>query len=97
MAILKGTLCICGNGHGFYKSSSCPVCPTCEKEKAQVPQFGKLASPASRALENAGIKTLIDLSNYTELELLKLHGMGSVTIPKLKDALKRKGLSFRKQ
>jgi DNA-directed RNA polymerase alpha subunit len=96
MATPKGTLRICKNGHRFYKSSSCPVCPTCESENECGIQFGKLSSPASRALENAGIKTLIELSNYTEFDLLKLHGMGLGSIPKLKQALKQKRLSFKK-
>jgi DNA-directed RNA polymerase alpha subunit len=54
-----------------------------------------LSGPARRALENNGINTLAKLSKFSEAELLKLHGMGPGSIPKLKLALKEKGLSFR--
>jgi len=36
------------------------------------------------------------LSQYTKSEILKLHGMGPSTIPKLEKALADKGLSFKK-
>lgn len=36
----------------------------------------KLVSPARRALQNAGITTLEQLTEVTEKELLQLHGMG---------------------
>jgi len=55
-----------------------------------------LGAPARRALENSGITTLEKLSKYSEKEVLQLHGMGKSTIPKLVDALKAKGLSFKK-
>lgn len=54
-----------------------------------------ISAPARRALENAGIKTLLQLSNFTEAELLKLHGLGPSSIPKLIACLKEKGLSFK--
>jgi DNA-directed RNA polymerase alpha subunit len=54
-----------------------------------------LGAPARRALENAGIKSLKKLSQYTEAEIFKLHGMGKSSIPKLKDALKSEGLKFK--
>jgi DNA-directed RNA polymerase alpha subunit len=54
-----------------------------------------LGAPARRALENEGIKSLKKLSQYTEAGILKLHGMGKSTIPKLKDALKSEGLKFK--
>ena len=56
-----------------------------------------ISSPARRALEREGINTALKLSKYTEQELLKLHGMGPGSIPKLKNVLKEKGLSFRKK
>ncbi|MBN8703874.1 MAG: DUF1801 domain-containing protein [Bacteroidetes bacterium] len=87
----------CKKGHTFYKSSSCPVCPICEKLK--IPQQGflsLLAAPARRALENKGIKTLKSLSTYSEKEILLLHGMGKSTIPILKKVLKDSKLGFRK-
>lgn len=92
----KPTLHSCPNGHQYYKSSDCPVCPVCEKnKKAEADFMNGISAPARRALENAGIKTLIQLSNYTEKELLKLHGIGPSAIPKLRDALQSKGMAFK--
>ena len=55
-----------------------------------------LGAPARRALENSGIDTLKKLSAFTEKEILKLHGIGKSSIPILSNALKEKGLSFKK-
>ena len=94
----KGILKVCKNGHQFYKSSDCPTCPICENERKPTSGFLSLISgPARRALEHAGIKTLNQLSKQTEAEILKLHGTGPSTIPKLRAALQLKGLSFRKK
>jgi hypothetical protein len=88
---------VCSNGHIYYKSSDCPVCPVCEKEKNVGKGFlSTLGAPARRALENAGIKTIKQLSKMSEAEILKLHGMGPGSIPKLRLALKSEGLSFKK-
>jgi hypothetical protein len=54
-----------------------------------------LGAPARRALEDRGITTLVELAKFSKAELLKLHGMGPSSIPKLEAALKEKGLSFR--
>jgi DNA-directed RNA polymerase alpha subunit len=54
-----------------------------------------LGAPARRALENEGIKSLKKLSQYTEADILQLHGMGKSSIPKLKEALKSAGLKFK--
>src|SRR5688500_5901213 len=92
----KRTLRICKNGHKYYKSSDCPVCPICEKQKTSPTGFmSMLAAPARRALENADIKTLKDLSKRSEKELLKLHGFGKASLPQLKSALEANGLTFR--
>ncbi|MDB5103692.1 MAG: hypothetical protein JWP91_1381 [Fibrobacteres bacterium] len=87
----------CANGHEYFKSSSCPVCPICEK--ARKPEAGilsGLAAPARRALEGAGLTTIAKLAKRSEAEILSLHGMGPGSIPKLRAALKAQGLSFRK-
>ncbi|MGP4040094.1 RNA polymerase alpha subunit C-terminal domain-containing protein [Gracilibacillus sp. D59] len=87
---------ICDNGHKYYKSSDCPVCPICEQERKPGSGFlSLLSAPARRALENNGITTLEQLSTYSEKEILKLHGMGPASIPKLRAALEEYGLSFR--
>ncbi|HET6996893.1 MAG TPA: DNA-directed RNA polymerase subunit alpha C-terminal domain-containing protein [Chitinophagaceae bacterium] len=92
-----GTRKVCSQGHVFYKSSDCPVCPVCEKERNKDSGFGAfLGGPATRALENAGIKTLKQLSTKTEKEILKLHGMGPASIPLLRKKLKEKGFTFKK-
>ncbi len=64
-------------------------------EKAGV-LFPKLSAPATRALQNAKILTLKQLSRWTEKDLLNLHGIGPSSIPPLRNALKRRGLSFKK-
>jgi hypothetical protein len=48
-------------------------------------------------MQNAGIKNLKQLGSWTEAELLKLHGIGPTTIPKLKKALKARGYFFAKE
>ena len=87
---------ICINGHKFYKSSDCPVCPICERKRKPTDGFLSLiAAPARRALENNGNTSLKKLSRYTEQEIQGLHGMGSSTIFMLRKVLKENGLSFR--
>jgi predicted RecB family nuclease len=71
----KGTPRFCKNGHRYYKSSDCPVCPICEEETKPDDGFLSLiGAPARRALERAGIKTLDQLSKHSETDLLQLHG-----------------------
>ncbi|MBA9028417.1 RNA polymerase alpha subunit C-terminal domain-containing protein [Peribacillus huizhouensis] len=86
----------CNKGHTYYKSSDCPTCPTCEQERRPTNGFlSLLSAPARRALENNGITSLQDLSKYSEKEILQFHGMGPASLPKLRNALKENGLSFR--
>lgn len=93
----KGTPRICPQGHRYYKSSDCPVCPICEgKVKPEADFLRILSAPARRAMENAGIRTIKQLAKYSEKELLELHGFGPSAIPKLKVVLKKNGLTFRK-
>ena len=87
---------ICPKGHKYFKNSDCPVCPFCEREKKNKDGFlSLLGAPARRALENNGIKTLKKLSKFSEKEILKLHGMGPGSIPKLRNALKAERLNFK--
>ena len=53
-----------------------------------------LSKPAQRALAGAGFVRLEQLSNVSEAELLKLHGMGPKALEQLRRALAAKGLSF---
>ena len=97
MANDKGTLKTCEQGHSYYKKSDCPTCPTCEAERKPTEGFlALLSAPARRALENEGIATLQQLTEYTEKEILKLHGIGPSAMPKLRNALEEEGLSFKK-
>lgn len=96
MTTSEKTLRVCVKGHKYYKSSDCPTCPTCEEERRPESGFlSILSSPARRALENNGITSMQDLSTYTEKEILKFHGMGPASLPKLRSALKEEGLSFK--
>ncbi len=99
MGAAKATLRICKKGHQYYKSSDCPTCPTCEKEKKPSEGFlSLLSSPARNALLNyLEIDTLEKLATYTEKEILKLHGMGKASMPILRKALEEKGLAFKKE
>ena len=93
-----GKLKICRNGHEYSKSSDCPVCPVCEKDRKPAAGFlAKISAPARRALDREGINSPVKLSKYTTQELLQLHGIGPGTIPKFEQALKENGLSFRKK
>jgi hypothetical protein len=92
------TLRTCENGHRYYKSSDCPTCPICESEKAPKNGFlSLLVAPARRALENQAIDSLEKLALFSEEEILQIHGMGPSSIPKLREALKNKGLSFKEK
>ncbi|HTI61568.1 RNA polymerase alpha subunit C-terminal domain-containing protein [Mucilaginibacter sp.] len=95
MSALK-TLRTCNQGHQYYKSSDCPTCPVCENErKAIAGVFGELSAPAQRALRNSGILTPQQLATFTEKDVLKLHGVGPGSLPKLRELLKQQGLSFK--
>lgn len=59
-------------------------------------QFASLGAPAQRALANAGIKTVKQLAGWSEKELLKLHGMGKSSVPKIQEILKKEKLSLKK-
>ena len=90
------SLRVCPNGHQYNKTSDCPTCPVCEAEhKPQEGFLALLSAPARRALENKHITSLEKLSEFSEKEILQLHGMGPSSIPKLRDALKAVGLNFK--
>ncbi|MEK3979255.1 RNA polymerase alpha subunit C-terminal domain-containing protein [Psychrobacillus sp. FSL K6-2836] len=96
MATTEKELRICGKGHKYYKSSDCPTCPACEKEKKPDSGFlSLLSAPARRALENNGITSVQKLSEFSEKEILKFHGIGPASLPKLRSSLEEEGLSFK--
>ena len=69
--------------------------PTSTKQPEN--DFPKLAAPAQRALANAGILNLQQLSSFRESQIKKLHGIGPNALQELHQALKAKGLSFAKE
>lgn len=90
---------ICKNGHRFEKTSNCPVCPECSAEEMKnkyADEFPFIGAPAFRALDKVGIKKLTDLTNYTEKELLSMHGFGPKALELLRQTLNEMGLSYKK-
>jgi len=76
-AIAKKSLRICKNGHRYYKSNDCPVCPTCDAPQKTKDDFlSQFSAPARRALESNNILSANDLSRFSEKEVMALHGMG---------------------
>jgi DNA-directed RNA polymerase alpha subunit len=96
MAKIK-TLKYCPMGHVFSKSSDCLVCPICEKTKPNDSLFLSFFSgPARRALENHGIKSLEDLSQFTEKDIIRFHGLGPKSITMIKKLMLENNTSFKK-
>lgn len=56
--------------------------------------FPKIGQPALRALNGAGIQRLEQLTNFSEEEIKRLHGMGPKALGQLRQALADRGLSF---
>ena len=54
----------------------------------------ELAKPAQRALAEAGLRRLEQLTKLSEDEVKQLHGIGPNALAQLRRALMAKGLSF---
>jgi DNA-directed RNA polymerase alpha subunit len=54
------------------------------KEQKEDHPFNKLSKPAQRALANAGITNIEQLSSLKESDLMKLHGIGKKGLQMLK-------------
>lgn len=54
-----------------------------------------VSGPALRALDGAGVRSLRDLTRWTEAELGRLHGMGPKALDLLKAAMDDEKLTFR--
>lgn len=92
------TLRTCAKGHQYYKTSDCLTCPICEQQRKPADGFlSTLSAPARRALENKGIASLEQLAEFSEADILKLHGMGPGSLPALRSALAANSLSFVKK
>lgn len=92
----KGAARTCPNGHKYIKRSDCPTCPRCEALRLKDSHFiPNLSAPAKRALESAGITSLAQLARWREADVMKLHGVGPASSPRMREALKEAGLKFR--
>jgi predicted flap endonuclease-1-like 5' DNA nuclease len=60
-------------------------------ESSDFPNIGKVAR---RELANAGYTRLEQLTNVSEKELLRIHGVGPKAIRILREALGARGLAF---
>lgn len=56
-----------------------------------------IGRPATRALLLAGIRTLDQVADHTEMELLALHGVGPRAVRLLREALAERQLAFQEQ
>ena len=65
------------------------------KKQEQHGDLPKLSAPAHRALAGAGLTSLGKISQASEAEIAKLHGVGPNAIKELREALAAKGLSFK--
>jgi hypothetical protein len=55
----------------------------------------KIGAPATRALATIGVTTVEQLADYSEKELLALHGFGPRAIRILTPVMEELGVSFR--
>ena len=63
-----------------------------QASKAELP---RLAAPARRALDAAGIASLADLAKHSKREIEALHGIGPNALTTLEGAMRENGLAFR--
>ncbi|MEQ9304367.1 MAG: hypothetical protein RJQ14_10685 [Marinoscillum sp.] len=89
------TLRICPEGHRYYKSSDCPVCPICANQDKPTNFLGTLSAPARRALISQGITTIELMAKYTENEIRSLHGIGQNAMSTLKNEVLRNNIIFK--
>jgi DNA-directed RNA polymerase alpha subunit len=61
------------------------------------PLLKRLAKPAQRALQNAGIQSLEELAGCREEEIAALHGIGKNALQVVKTTLNESGLSFARE
>ena len=57
--------------------------------------FPPIGGPALRALARAGVRSLAELSRWSERDLLRLHGMGPKGVRLLGEALAARGSRFK--
>lgn len=85
---------ICSRGHVFYKSSDCKTCPTCWHKTDRIKYLSdfpkSLPAPALRALHAANIKSLSDVTKWSQSDVAALHGIGPIAIRELKKVIRFK-------
>ncbi|PIF46348.1 RNA polymerase alpha subunit [Chryseobacterium sp. 52] len=57
--------------------------------------YGVIAVPARKSLERERIDSLEKLSDYSEEEIMQLHGFGKYAMEKLKNHMKEHQVSFK--
>jgi predicted Fe-Mo cluster-binding NifX family protein len=67
------------------------------KRSAPASDLPKLAAPATRALNGAGLTSLAKLAKAREADVMALHGMGPNAMASIRAAMKAKGVSFAKR
>jgi predicted Fe-Mo cluster-binding NifX family protein len=67
------------------------------KKPSETGDLPKLAAPAMRALNGAGLTSLAKLARAAEADVVALHGMGPNAMKSIKAAMKAKGLAFAKR
>ena len=65
--------------------------PKNDPQESDLPNIGQ---PALRALTEVGYRRLEQLTQVSDAELLKLHGVGPKAIRLLREALAAQGMSF---
>ncbi|RAI81447.1 hypothetical protein BFS35_007715 [Macrococcoides goetzii] len=60
-------------------------------------ELPKISKPALRALNSINVKTLEDVTKYSEAELLALHGFGPKGIRILREVMDEQGLKFKNE
>ncbi|MCU7557723.1 hypothetical protein ROU88_07280 [Macrococcus capreoli] len=58
-------------------------------------ELPKISQPAHRALASVNIKTLEDVTKFSEAELLALHGFGPKGIRILREVMDKHGMKFK--
>ena len=66
------------------------------KRQSQQPtgDLPRVGTPATRALNAAGIQRLEQLTHFTEADIKQLHGVGPNALDQLRRALAASGLAF---
>ncbi|MGB3411835.1 MAG: hypothetical protein WBA45_11625 [Microthrixaceae bacterium] len=54
----------------------------------------RIGAPATRALATIGVTSLTEVTKYSEIRLLALHGFGPKALRVLNEALEQAGLSL---